>query len=78
MIAVPFFRRVAVERAKSLGRRFVKEDRGQDLVEYGLLGAIVAVMGALVLPNISTRMAALFTNWGANVNNHAVPPDPLP
>jgi Flp pilus assembly pilin Flp len=54
-----------------------RDDSGQDLIEYGLLSAIVAVAGAAVLPAIATRMGQLFQQWGSNINNASVPNNPL-
>ncbi len=58
--------------------RFIREDRGQDLVEYALLAAIVAIAGVLVLPTIGSKMGNEFRAWGTNVNNIAVPNGPTP
>jgi len=58
--------------------RFVREDRGQDLVEYALLAAIIAIAGLLVMPTISSKMGNEFRAWGTNVNNIVVPSNPKP
>jgi Flp pilus assembly pilin Flp len=59
-------------------RRFLKDERGQDLVEYGLLAAIIAIAGALILPQIAPKMNTAYQNWGTQVYNIWVPPPPVP
>jgi len=59
-------------------RRFVDDDSGQDIVEYGLLASIIAIAGILFLPTIATKMGANFGNWGTQVYNLWIPADPAP
>lgn len=40
---------------------FVKDESGQDLVEYALLGALVAVTCAAALPAFAAAINAQFT-----------------
>jgi Flp pilus assembly pilin Flp len=56
--------------------RFIGEESGQDLVEYGLLIAIFAIAAALVFPSIKTKMTNNYTNWGTNVRNLWIPKNP--
>jgi Flp pilus assembly pilin Flp len=65
----------AVTRARHFGRLW-DDDSGQDLVEYGLLAAIIGIVGVLVFPSIQTKMTNAFQNWGTNVYNLWVPDDP--
>lgn len=50
---------------KSLFNRFVREDAGQDLIEYGLLVGIITVgaIGAIAL--IGPKVTAYFVNLNA-------------
>ena len=57
-------------------RRTLLDDSGQDLIEYGLLAAIIAIAGILVLPTIATKMGVSFGNWGNNVYNLWAPNNP--
>jgi Flp pilus assembly pilin Flp len=59
-------------------RRFLADERGQDLVEYGMLAAIIGIAGYLVLPLIGPKMAAAFQSWGVNTYNAWQPADPVP
>jgi len=57
-------------------RRTLLDDSGQDLIEYGLLAAIIAIAGILVLPTIATKMGVSFGYWGTNVYNLWAPNPP--
>jgi Flp pilus assembly pilin Flp len=43
--------------------RLWSEQDGQDLIEYALLTALIAVGGALVFPSIRTKMGAAYQSW---------------
>ena len=60
----------------SLLRRFLVEERGQDLVEYAILAAIFGVIGFLMFPTLVTRMGTAYSTWGTQVNNIWVPNPP--
>ena len=53
------------------------EDEGQDLIEYALLTGIIAVAGAAVFPIISSKMAAAYAAWNADVQAISDTPPPL-
>jgi len=59
-------------------RRFRRDESGQDLIEYGLLAAIIGIAGALVLPSIGPKMGNAFSQWGTQVYNAWVPAAPVP
>jgi Flp pilus assembly pilin Flp len=59
-------------------RRFLADERGQDLIEYGMLAAIIGIAGYLVLPLIGPKMAGAFQLWGGNIYNAWQPPNPAP
>jgi pilus assembly protein Flp/PilA len=65
-------------RASELLRRFLEDESGQDLIEYGLLAAIIGIAGVLVLPLIAPKMGNAFSSWGTQIYNAWVPPDPVP
>lgn len=46
---------------KNLIVRFVREDAGQDLIEYSLLAAIIAVGSIVVMGTLSTEINEVFT-----------------
>jgi Flp pilus assembly pilin Flp len=41
--------------------RFVRDEEGQDLIEYSLLAALISVVCFVVLTNIGTAITGLFT-----------------
>jgi pilus assembly protein Flp/PilA len=45
---------------KNLFARFVREEEGQDLIEYSLLAALISVVCFTVLTNIGTSVNNLF------------------
>ena len=45
---------------KNLFNRFVREDAGQDLIEYALLTGIIAAGLVATLPSIGTKVLAKF------------------
>ena len=47
-----------------------RDDSGQDLIEYGLLTAIIAIAGILAFPVIAGKLGVLYVNW--NVAAQAV------
>lgn len=58
--------------------RLAKDQRGQDLIEYGLLLGAFAAVGVAVFPGIVQVMGDAFEQWNTNINNAWVPPDPIP
>jgi Flp pilus assembly pilin Flp len=49
--------------------RFVLDEGGQDLIEYGLLSAIIGIAGILVLPTIATTMETVYNAWNTAAQN---------
>jgi Flp pilus assembly pilin Flp len=52
------------------------DDRGQDLIEYGLLASVIAIAGILLIPQIEVAMSALFTSTETGAYNDWCPSDP--
>jgi len=46
---------------RKLIARFIREDQGQDLIEYALLGGIITAATALIITALSNRVNALMT-----------------
>ena len=61
---------------RNLLARFVREDEGQDLIEYALLGAFVSLAAALGAQALGTALGTWYTNIGSGISN--LPTDPLP
>ena len=50
---------------KSVFNRFVREDAGQDLIEYGLLIGIITVGAIVAIAAIGPKVTAYFVNLNA-------------
>jgi Flp pilus assembly pilin Flp len=46
---------------KNLFNRFMREEEGQDLIEYALLVVFIAIVVAVVLPALGIRVAEIYT-----------------
>jgi Flp pilus assembly pilin Flp len=42
--------------------RFIREDRGQDMVEYGLLAAFISIVAIVALRAIGPLVNGIFVN----------------
>jgi pilus assembly protein Flp/PilA len=51
-------------RALAFAQRFIREDDGQDIIEYGLLAGIIVVGAVALLPGIQTKMGNALSMWG--------------
>ena len=49
--------------------RFVREDEGQDLIEYALLGAFVSLAAALGAQALGTSLQGWYTAIGSGIDN---------
>jgi pilus assembly protein Flp/PilA len=52
---------------KSLFVRFVREDAGQDLIEYGLLIGIITLAAIVSIKAIGPKVAKYFSDLNANL-----------
>jgi len=47
---------------KNLFARFVREEAGQDIIEYSLLAAFISISGYLILQSIGSSVNTIYTN----------------
>ena len=47
---------------KNLFSRFIREDEGQDIIEYALLAAFISVLAWLILQSIGNDVVTMYTN----------------
>ena len=59
---VPPVRPMNLSRTYALFCRIMKEDSGQDLIEYSLLAAFISVSSMLVMTNLGTAINSLYTS----------------
>jgi Flp pilus assembly pilin Flp len=57
-------------------KRWFGDRRGQDLVEYALLGSAIALAGFLALSNMGVVMNAVYSSWDAATQAIWEPKDP--
>jgi Flp pilus assembly pilin Flp len=46
---------------KNLFVRFVREDEGQDIIEYAMLAAFISISGYLIMQSIGTNVNSVYT-----------------
>ena len=56
-----------MQRAWLVLRRFVRADRGQDLIEYGMLAALIAVVAISAVTTLGTQVRVVL--WQTIANN---------
>jgi Flp pilus assembly pilin Flp len=54
---------------KNFIRRFVREDEGQDLIEYAFLAVFIALVVTAGLQAIANGLNTQFSNIGTQVSN---------
>jgi pilus assembly protein Flp/PilA len=52
---------------KNLLKKLVRDEQGQDVIEYALLAAAISVIAIPVVPGIGTSILAVYTNVAAQV-----------
>jgi len=56
--------------------RWIADRRGQDLLEYALLGASLALAGFLVMSTMDDVINAVYTSWDTATQANWEPEDP--
>jgi Flp pilus assembly pilin Flp len=57
--------------------RFIRDDDGQDLIEYALLSCFIGLSAVVAWSIIPPKIAAAYANWDAGVQAlSACTPDP--
>ena len=49
-------------------RRFVRDNRGQDLVEYALMAGFVALAAGATMPGVAASISTIFSNIASTVS----------
>jgi len=57
-------------------RRLLVDERGQDLIEYALLAALIGVVGVAIFPVIQGKLKGTYTGWGVEIKKLWIPKDP--
>jgi pilus assembly protein Flp/PilA len=51
--------------------KFVRDERGQDLIEYALMAGFVAVAAGALMPNVSSSISTVFSKIQSLLANAA-------
>jgi pilus assembly protein Flp/PilA len=54
---------------KNLFNRFVREEQGQDLIEYALLAGLISLASVVAITTLGTAIQGKFTSVGTAVTN---------
>ena len=52
---------------KNLFARFVREDQGQDLIEYALLAGFISLVAVTAITNVGTGVNTVYGNINSQV-----------
>ena len=50
-------------------RKLIQDESGQDLIEYALLAAIIALGSVVAMGTLATKISTAFTNIGTKLTN---------
>jgi pilus assembly protein Flp/PilA len=53
----------------NLFERIVREEQGQDLIEYALLAGLISIASILAITTLGTSIQGKFTDVGTGVTN---------
>ena len=56
---------------KNLFARFVREEEGQDIIEYALLAAFISIVAWLILKSIGGDVQTMYSNVQSATNDAA-------
>jgi Flp pilus assembly pilin Flp len=70
--------RIGAQFARAVAADVIADDRGQDLIEYALLTAIIGISGVLILSALSTTMGTAYEGWNTAGQNAWQPCAPQP
>jgi pilus assembly protein Flp/PilA len=56
---------------KSLFARFVREEAGQDLIEYAMLATLIALVAGAAATTLGTNLSTWYGNMGTKVSGWA-------
>jgi len=52
---------------KNVIDRFIRDDQGQDLIEYALLAGFISLVAVVAITNVGTGINAVYTNMDSQV-----------
>jgi pilus assembly protein Flp/PilA len=54
---------------KNLMKRLVREDEGQDLIEYALLAGFISLVAVTMITNVGAGVNGVYSNINTQVHN---------
>ena len=54
---------------KNLFSKFVREENGQDLIEYALLAGFISLVAVVAITNVGTGVNKVYDNINTKVNS---------
>jgi pilus assembly protein Flp/PilA len=54
---------------KALLKRFVREEEGQDLIEYALLAGFISLVAVVAITNVGAGVNGVYNNINTQVHN---------
>lgn len=61
---------------RTLGARLLRDERGQDLIEYALLTAAIGIVSIASWPGIASAIGTAYRSLDTNVQGLWIPPPP--
>ena len=61
---------------KQLPMRLVRDESGQDIIEYALLTAAIGIVGVVAWQSINGGIGTAYSGWDSGTQNLWEPPDP--
>jgi pilus assembly protein Flp/PilA len=58
---------------KNLFARFVREEKGQDLIEYALLAGLISLVAVAAVTTVGTSITGLFGKVSTKLNAVTIP-----
>jgi pilus assembly protein Flp/PilA len=59
-----------MNKLRNVCSRLVKEDSGQNLIEYALVAGIIGLGAVVAMTSLKTSIAAAFTSIGTSLNTY--------
>lgn len=56
-----------MNRIKNLLIQIIKDNKGQDLIEYALMAGFVAVAAGAIMPGVSTSISTIFSKIASSM-----------
>jgi pilus assembly protein Flp/PilA len=48
--------------------RLIREDEGQDLIEYGLLAALISLAAVIAITNVGSSLTSTYNSFAAQIS----------